>query len=102
MEWNANSQLAGETWWETQCSVYEELGAARWRRRWPSHSRGILRRRQAPRQRCRAVGSPGVVPGVGAAMRGLHAAVRRSSVVAVLLYSSRQFSVLHSRSSWWQ
>ena len=30
-------------------------------------------------------------------------AVRRSSVgVAVLLYSSRQFSVLHSRSSWWQ
>ena len=36
-------------------------------------------RRQAPRQPCRAVGSPGVVPGVGAAMRGLHAAVRRSS-----------------------
>ena len=30
-------------------------------------------------------------------------AVWRSSVgVAVLLYSSRQFSVLHSRSSWWQ
>ena len=82
MEWNGHSQLAGETWWETQCSVYEELCAAPgWRRRWPSRSRVILRcRRQAPRQRCLAVGSPGVVPGVGAAMRGLHAAGRLAFV----------------------
>ena len=54
---------------------------ARWRRRWPSRSRVILRRRrQAPRQCCRAVGSPGVVPGVGAAMRGLHVAGRSAFV----------------------
>ena len=47
-------------------------------------------RRQAPRQRCRAVGSPGVVPGVGAAMRGLHAAGRSAFVRP----SSQSYSTL--------